>query len=113
METTQGLFKVKKAIFNNRGSAMVFALVTMTVLILLGMAIVVLSSGTLNVNTADAQNNNSYYAGEAGVNSAIAHLKYEVMRYYNDMLESNGSAYTALYSGFFRSNQQQCSAELY
>ena len=110
MKTTKAFFKAKKAITNNRGSAMVFALVTMTVLILLGMAIVVLSSGTLNVNKTDAQNNSSYYGGEAGVNSAIAQLKYEVMHYYNDMLESSGSGYTALYNGFFtaiNSNAQQ------
>ena len=100
---TKDAGKAAKHILNKRGSAMVFALVTMTVLILLGMAIVVLSSGTMVVNKSDAQNNRTYYGGEAGINSAIEHVRYEVISYYGEMLNTSGSDYTALYNDFFAS----------
>lgn len=101
MGTNTDLKRGKKQILNNKGSAIIIALITMTVLILLGMAIVILSSGTLNVNAADAHNNSAYYAGESSINSAIEHLKYETSDYYADMLGAKGAEYSTLYSGFF------------
>ena len=84
-----------------RGSAMVFALITMSLLILLGVGIVSLSAGTINVNTTDAQNNKAYYASESSINSAIEQVKFEASRYYGNMLSSSGLEYVALYNNFF------------
>ena len=84
-----------------RGSAMIIALITMSLLILLGVAVVSLSVGTINVNTADAQNNKAFYAAESSINSAIEQVKYEATHYYGDMLESSGLAYMSLYNNFF------------
>ena len=93
-----------------RGSAMIIALITMSLLILLGVAVVSLSVGTINVNTEDAQNNKAFYAAESSINSAVEQVKYEATHYYGDMLESSGLAYVSLYNNFFssvNSNAQQ------
>ncbi len=99
-----------KGIVNNRGSALVAALITMTVLILLGVAIVTLSMGTLKTNMADVQTNKTYYGGESGITSAIEQIKYETSSYYANMKDTSGSSYTTLYSDFFsaiKTNAQQ------
>ncbi len=90
-----------KIILNSRGSAIIMALVIISILILLGLAVATLSMGTLINNTEDSENNEAYYAAEAGVNSAIEHIKYEVSSYYSKMLESSGEAYKKLYDNFF------------
>ncbi len=77
------------------------ALVVMTILIVLGLSLATLSMGTLKNNLEDAENNGTYYAAEAGVNSAIEQIKYETSKYYSAMLESSGNAYKALYNDFF------------
>jgi Tfp pilus assembly protein PilX len=86
---------------NARGSAIIMALVTMTLLVCLGLGLIVVSMGNLNVSAADSANNDAYYAAEAGVNSAIEQLKFEVSSYYNSMLIAQGSGYTSLYNDFF------------
>ncbi|MDD5017282.1 MAG: hypothetical protein PHO15_04180 [Eubacteriales bacterium] len=93
--------KAYKCICNKHGSAIITALVTMSVLILLGLAVVTMSMGTLVTNSADAATNDAYYAAEAGINSAIEHLKYETSKYYYAMLDAQGSEYNALYAAFF------------
>lgn len=85
---------------NKRGSAIIMALVTMTILLVLGMAVITLSLGTLTTNVADATTNDTYYAAEAGINSAIEQVKTEVVRYYAEMSKLDGN-YTSLYDGFF------------
>ncbi len=86
---------------NTRGSAIVMALVTMTLLVCLGLALIVVSMGNLDVTAADAANNDAYYAAASGVNSAIDQLKFEVSNYYNEMLKAQGTTYTQLYNDFF------------
>ncbi len=86
---------------NTRGSAIIMALVTMTLLVTLGLAVIMISFSTLQQNVTDDANNDAYYAAEAGVNSAIEQVKLETLRYYNAMLDSSGSDYTSLYNGFF------------
>ncbi len=86
---------------NKRGSAIIMVLVTVTLLLVLGMAVITLSLGTLTTNTADATTNDTYYAAEAGINSAIEHVKTEVVKYYAQMSDASGSDYTSLYEGFF------------
>lgn len=88
-------------VLNTHGSAIIMALVTMTVLVLLGLAVATLSMGTLVSNTADQSTNDSYYAAEAGVNSAIEHLKYEASKYYATMMVAQGATYNDLYNNFF------------
>ncbi len=85
----------------NKGSAIIMALVTMTLLVMLGLAVITLSMGNLQVNTADAANNDAFYGAEAGVNSAIEQIKYETSSYYKQMLEAESSDYSTLYSNFF------------
>lgn len=77
------------------------ALVTVTVLVLLGLAVATVSMGALRTNVADASGNDAYYAAESAVTSAIEQLKYEVSAYYMDMLAAQGSQLTALYNRFF------------
>ena len=90
-----------KRIFNMRGSALIMAMVTITVLLLLGLAVVTLSMGTLQANTADATTNKAYYAAEAGVNSALEQLKLEASSYYAAMLAADSADYTGLFGNFF------------
>jgi len=85
---------------NKRGSAIIMVLVTITILLVLGMAVVTLSLGTLTANNADATTNDTYYAAEAGINSAIAQVKTEVVKYYAQMSDP-GSDYTSLYTNFY------------
>ena len=92
---------VKKRNIGRRGSAIIMALVTMTMLILIGLAVVTVSMGALRTNSADADNNDAYYAAESAVASAIEQLKYEVSAYYMDMLATQGGELTALYNSFF------------
>jgi Tfp pilus assembly protein PilX len=87
-------------ILNIRGTAIIMALVTMTILLLLGLAVATLSMGTLKANTADATTNDAYYAAEAGVNNALDQLKLEVARYYKGMTDAQGTVYTGLYNNF-------------
>ncbi len=84
----------------SRGSSLIMALVTITILMLLGLAAITLSMSTLNSNTADATTNDSFYAAEAGVNCAIDQLKLEVNRYYAQMQEAGGATYNSLYNNF-------------
>ena len=85
---------------NKRGSAIIMALVTITILLVLGMAVITLSMGTLTTNVADATTNDTYYAAEAGINSAIEQVKAEVVKYYAEMSKLDGN-YTSLYDNFF------------
>lgn len=94
------LNKVKKKGLDKRGSAIIMALVVMTVLMLLGLGVTVISMTVLKTNTTDASNNDAYYAAEAGVNSAIEQLKYETSAYYNELLNAPSAQFTALYNGF-------------
>ncbi|MGI5850247.1 MAG: hypothetical protein ACOX8Q_09345 [Christensenellales bacterium] len=87
--------------FNHRGSAIIMALVTMTVLIILGLGVATLSIGTLKANRADAATNTAYYAANAGVNSAIEQLKYETANYYSAMMHAQSAEYWSLYNNFF------------
>lgn len=84
-----------------RGSAIIMALITMTVLILLGFALMTVSFGTLQYNVADASHNDAYYAAESAIYSAIEQLKYEVSSYYAQMLAATGSEYDPLFNNFF------------
>ena len=113
MKKTCFVSKLIKSIksFDIRGSAIIVALITMCVLILLGGAVAILSSGTLNVNTADAQTNDAFYAADSSVNSAIEQIKYEASSYYNEMLAASGEAYISLYNSFFYRRQHQRAAE--
>lgn len=95
---------------NQKGSSIIMALVVMTVLILLALAVTTLSMGALKTNAADASNNRAYYAAEAGINRAIEQIKYEVSSYYNVMLDTQTTNYSSLYNNFFdniKSNTQQ------
>lgn len=91
----------KKVSSGQRGSAIIMALVTMTILLLLGLAVAMVSTGTLNSSAADASNNNAYYAAKSAVTSAIEQLKYETSSYYAEMLTANSSDYPSLYADFF------------
>lgn len=84
-----------------RGSAIIMALMAAVVLITLALAIVSLSLSNLDVNQADAMNNDAYYAAEAGVNNAIEQLKQEVADYYNDMVGADSGDFDYLYDRFF------------
>jgi hypothetical protein len=77
------------------------ALVTMTLLVCLGLALITVSMGNLDVTAADAANNDAYYAASSGVNSAIEQIKSEAANYYNTMLQAQGTTYTQLYNNFF------------
>lgn len=84
-----------------RGSAIIMALLTMLLLVVLGLAVTLLSFNTIKMSSADNNNNKAYYAAESGVKSAIEQIKYEVSSYYNSMLTSSGSDYSTLYTNFF------------
>ncbi len=77
------------------------ALLTVTVLLVLGLAVTTVSMGTLKSNVADATTNDAYYAAAAAVNSAIEHIKHEVSSYYAAMADSSGTIYDALYQNFY------------
>jgi predicted acyltransferase (DUF342 family) len=95
------LKKSKLLLQLKRGSAIIMALIVMTVLLLLGLAVVTVSMGILRNNAADASNNDAYYAAESAVTSAIEQLKYEVSAYYMDMVDTYGNELMALYNNFF------------
>jgi cytoskeletal protein CcmA (bactofilin family) len=79
---------------------MIMAIVTITVLMLLGLAVITVSMGTLKSNAADASTNDAYYAAESGVGSGLDQLKLEVSRYYAQMLSADSSNYTGLFNNF-------------
>ena len=66
----------------------------MVVLAMLGLAVSTMSLGTMQKNAADLSNNEAYYASASGINSAVDHLKHEVIRYYKQMAEANGTDYS-------------------
>lgn len=95
---------MKKSIIlisRRRGSAIIMAMVTMVVLLLLGLAVATVSLGMLKINTADATTNNAYYAARSAITSAIEQLKYEVSSYYTQMQTVPYSEYGTLYANFF------------
>ena len=87
-------------ILEKRGYSLIMALVTITLLVLLGLAVVTISMGTLKSNEADITTNQSYYAAEAGVNSALDQLKLEVSRYYTSMKGASSTDYPGMYTNF-------------
>ena len=93
--------KRKMKFFNRRGSAMVMALIVMTALVLLGVAVAALSMSTLRNNATDAGNNDAFYAAEAGVNCAIDQIKFEASMYYLDMMEAQPAQYDTMFDNFF------------
>ena len=93
--------KLRGKKLGKRGAAIIMALIAMTVLVLLGLSVAVVSMAAMRSNAADATTNDVYYAAEAGVNSAIEQLKYEAATYYNLMFDASHAQYTTLYSGFF------------
>lgn len=93
--------KIKEIVKNRRGSAILMAVVTICFLLVIGLAVSTMALGTLRMNVADAATNDAYYAAEAGVSSAIEHLKHEVSSYYAQMLDADSSTYTSLYTNFF------------
>jgi len=76
------------------------AIVTITVLVLLGIAVITVTLGTLRTNRADAATNDAYYAAESGVTNGLDHLRQEVARYYAQMMKAEGAAYTSLFNNF-------------
>jgi len=67
---------------------------------LLGLAIITISMGTLKANVEDATTNDSYYAADSGVDNGLDQLELEVSRYYTTMAAASGTSYTALYNNF-------------
>lgn len=92
--------RIKRRKMYSRGSTLIMALVTITILMLLGLAVVSITMSTLKSNTADATTNDSFYAAEAGANNAIDLLKLEVDNYYKKMAAAGSSEYTTLYNNF-------------
>ena len=84
----------------SRGSSLIMALVTITILMLLGLAAITLSMSTLNSNVADATTNDSFYAAEAGVNAGLDQLYLEVSRYYTQMKEASATDYPSKFENF-------------
>jgi len=93
--------KNRKQHAGNKGSAIVMAIVIMTALILLGVAVAAVSMGALKTSAADADNNDAYYAAESAVTNAIEQIKYEVSAYYMQMIASPSSQVAVLYENFF------------
>lgn len=89
-----------RRILNEKGDALIMAIVTITVLVLLGIAVITVSMGTLKTNRADAATNDAYYAAESGVSSGLDHLRQEVSRYYAQMIQAESGAYTSLFNNF-------------
>jgi len=89
-----------RRILNEKGDALIMAIVTITVLVLLGVAVITVSMGTLKTNRADAATNDAYYAAESGVSSGLDHLRQEVSRYYAQMMQAESGAYTSLFNNF-------------
>ncbi len=87
-------------IADSRGSSLIMALVTITILMLLGLAAITVSMSTLTSNVADATTNDSYYAAEAGVNAGLDQLKLEVSRYYMEMKAASATDYPGKFSNF-------------
>lgn len=93
--------KVVNILNSKNGSSILTVVIAMLVLVLLGFAVTTMTISTLNSNVADSSNNEAYYASDSGINSAIEHLKHEVISYYRKMNDADNSEYGALYSGFF------------
>jgi Tfp pilus assembly protein PilX len=93
--------RIKKRNTVMKGSAIITALIVMTVLLLLGLAVATVSMSALKTNASDADNNDAYYAAESAVTSAIGQLKYEVSSYYMSMLTAQSPDVLALYNNFF------------
>jgi Tfp pilus assembly protein PilX len=89
-----------RRILNKKGDALIMAIVTMTVLVLLGIAVITVSMGTLRSNRADAATNDAYYAAESGVSNGLDQLRQEVSRYYAQMMKAESASYTGLFNNF-------------
>ncbi|NLT97952.1 MAG: hypothetical protein GXW96_07380 [Christensenellaceae bacterium] len=89
-----------RRILNGKGDALIMAIVTITVLVLLGVSVITVSMGTLRTNRADAATNDAYYAAESGVSSGLDHLRQEVSRYYAQMMKAESGTYTSLFNNF-------------
>ncbi len=93
--------KNKQKISGKRGSALLIAVVTISFLLVIGLAVSAMALSTLKMNVADSTNNDAYYAAEAGASSAVEHLKQEVSSYYTQMLSADSAAYSSLHSNFY------------
>lgn len=93
--------KVVDILKSNKGSSILTVVIVMIVLALLGFAVTTMTMSTLKNNVADTSSNEAYYASESGINSAVEHLKHEVISYYKKMADADSCEYGALYSGFF------------
>ncbi len=88
--------------FNEKGSALLTALVVMTVLMIVGMGVIAGASNNLVATDTMTDNERSYYASENAAQVAISTIKNEVSKYYMTMKQvSNYAAYQALYDNFF------------
>ena len=93
--------KLYKKIKNcNKGSSIVTVVIVMVVLIMLGGAVTIVSMSTLNNNSADSSNNEAYYSAESAANSAVEHLKYIVVSYYEAMKAATPTQYMMMYTSF-------------
>ncbi len=95
------MMKLSRIIKNKKGSSILYVVLIMVGLAMLGIAVSSMSLGTMQKNAADLSNNEAYYASTSGINSAVDHLKHEVIRYYKQMAEANGTDYSFLYNNFF------------
>ena len=95
------MMKICRIAKNKKGSAILYVVLVMLVLAMLGIAVSTMSIGTLQRNATDLSNNEAYYASTSGINSAIDHLKHEVIFYYKQMEQASGVDYSNLYNNFF------------
>ncbi len=83
-----------------KGSSIITVVIVMMVMIMIGGAVTVVSMGTLKNNVADSSNNESYYSAESAATSAVGHLKYIVVSYYQAMKEATPTQYSMMYTSF-------------
>jgi hypothetical protein len=96
---------MKMILKNKKGNALLTAVVTMSVLIIITVCVAALSVTNINLSVKSKQYNNTYYLAEAAVQKGMQQVKDSIANYYKQMqsipVAQYDTTYMAKYNGFF------------
>ena len=85
MNRMDELMRMKTVLKNKKGNALLFAVVTFSVLLIVAIGISVLSAASVKLSTQDRKYNSTYYLAEAGTQKGLQQVKDAVAKYYQSM----------------------------
>jgi Tfp pilus assembly protein PilX len=90
-----------KIVKNKKGNALITAIITYSVLLLIAVGTVTLSLSNVTVSSGIKEHNNAYYVSEAAVQKGLQIIKDKTAAYYEKMRLDGYSAYEDNYDNFY------------